>query len=53
MEKIPVEVRVNINGPKDAEVGLKFGADGVGFVEQKICSWKIECFKRNEKYDFF
>ena len=26
----PMQIRVNINGPKDAEVGLAFGADGVG-----------------------
>ncbi|MEK6578755.1 MAG: PEP-utilizing enzyme, partial [Bdellovibrionota bacterium] len=29
-EKIPFEVRVNINNAKDAETGLSFGADGVG-----------------------
>ncbi|MGZ3697750.1 MAG: putative PEP-binding protein, partial [Bdellovibrionota bacterium] len=41
-ECIPVEVRVNINSAKDAEVGLSFGADGVGlcrtenmFMEQE------------------
>lgn len=29
-EGVPLEIRVNINNAKDAEVGLSFGADGVG-----------------------
>ena len=29
-KRVPVEVRVNINGARDAETGLGFGADGVG-----------------------
>jgi pyruvate,orthophosphate dikinase len=29
-QRIPLEVRVNINGARDAETGLVFGADGVG-----------------------
>lgn len=29
-EEVPLEIRVNINNAKDADVGLSFGADGVG-----------------------
>ncbi|MCC7442534.1 MAG: pyruvate, phosphate dikinase [Bdellovibrionales bacterium] len=41
-EKIPLEVRVNINNSKDAATGLSFGGDGVGLCRTENMFTKDE-----------
>ncbi|MBL7715185.1 MAG: pyruvate, phosphate dikinase [Bdellovibrionales bacterium] len=44
-EKIPLEVRVNINNAKDAETGLNFGADGVGLCRTENMFMEAESLR--------
>lgn len=44
-EKIPMEIRVNINNAKDAQTGLHFAADGVGLCRTENMFMEAESLR--------